>query len=139
MNKKFIEIFSGLNVAYGQFVPGEKNLQGKMGGVVNTIKCPQGLPKNVWPDHLSGAKSLGIIPIDENNECRWGCIDIDSYNGFDHLSLIKKIRKHGLPLIVCKSKSGGAHVFMFFTVPVKASLVQSTLSSYASFLGCAGT
>ena len=139
MNNKFIEIFSGLNVAYGQFVPGEKNLQGKMGGVVNTIKCPQGLPENVWPDHLSGAKSLGIIPIDENNECRWGCIDIDSYNGFDHLSLIKKIRKHGLPLIVCKSKSGGAHVFMFFTVPVKASLVQSTLSSYASFLGCAGT
>jgi hypothetical protein len=29
-------------------------------------------------------KSLGIIPINEDNECIWGCVDIDSYAGFDH-------------------------------------------------------
>jgi hypothetical protein len=28
---------------------------------------------------------------------------------------------------------------MFFTVPVKASLVQSRLKEFASFLGCAGS
>ena len=38
-----------------------------------------------------------------------------------------------------RSKSGGAHVFMFFTVPVKAGLVQSKLKEFASFLGCAGS
>jgi len=136
---KFIEIFKGLNVAYGKFVPGGKNEVGKVKGEANTIRCPGGIPEELWGQHLNGQKSLGIIPIDEKNKCRWGCIDIDSYNGFDHLELITKIRKHGLPLIVCRSKSGGAHVFMFFTVPVKASSVQSRLKDFASFLGCAGS
>ena len=139
MKDKFKEIFKGLNVAYGKFVPEGKNEVGKVKGEANTIRCPGGIPEELWGEHLNGTKSLGIIPIDENNQCRWGCIDIDNYNGFDHLELITKIRKHGLPLIVCKSKSGGAHVFMFFTVPVKASSVQSRLKDFASFLGCAGS
>ena len=139
MDEKFREIFRGLNVAYGKFIPEETSDSGKLQGKNKIIREPSGLPDHLWEDHLSGKTSLGIIPIDENNECRWGCIDIDKYNGFDHLQLIKKIRDKKLPLIVFKSKSGGAHVFMFFTVPVKASLVQSRLKEFASFLGCAGS
>tara|TARA_R100000781_G_scaffold3323_1_gene4781 strand:- start:72 stop:1610 length:1539 start_codon:yes stop_codon:yes gene_type:complete len=139
MIEKFIEIFSGLSIAYGKFIPEDKNDAGKLQGKNQIIREPNGLPEKLWEDHLNGVASLGIIPINENNECRWGCIDIDKYNGFNHLQLIKKIREHGLPLIVFKSKSGGAHVFMFFTVPVKASLVQSRLKEFASFLGCAGS
>ena len=139
MIEKFIEIFSGLSIAYGKFIPEDKNDAGKLQGKNQIIREPNGLPEKLWEDHLNGVASLGIIPINENNECRWGCIDIDKYNGFNHLQLIKKIREHGLPLIVFKSKSGGAHVFMFFTVPVKASLVQSRLKEFASFLGCASS
>ena len=139
MKEKFIEIFSGLNVAYGKFIPEDKNDAGKLQGKNQIIRQPDGLPEELWEDHLNGKVSLGIIPIDENNKCRWGCIDIDKYNGFDHLKLIKKIRDNNLPLIVFKSKSGGAHIFMFFTVPVKASLVQSRLKEFASFLGCASS
>ena len=139
MKQKFIEIFSGLNIAYGKFIPEDKNDAGKLQGKNQIIRQPEGLSEQLWTDHLNGTTSLGIIPIDENNECRWGCIDIDKYNGFDHLQLIKKIRENNLPLIVFRSKSGGAHVFMFFTVPVKASLVQSRLKEFASFLGCAGS
>tara|TARA_R100000655_G_scaffold20500_1_gene42262 strand:+ start:2400 stop:3938 length:1539 start_codon:yes stop_codon:yes gene_type:complete len=139
MEQKFIEIFSGLNIAYGKFIPEDKNDAGKLQGKNQIIRQPEGLSEQLWTDHLNGTTSLGIIPIDENNECRWGCIDIDKYNGFDHLQLIKKIRENNLPLIVFRSKSGGAHVFMFFTVPVKASLVQSRLKEFASFLGCAGS
>jgi hypothetical protein len=139
MKDKFIEIFSGLSIAYGKFIPEDKNDAGKLQGKNQIIREPGGLPEHLWEDHLSGKTSLGIIPIDENNSCRWGCIDIDIYNGFSHIDLIKKIRKHGLPLIVFRSKSGGAHVFMFFTVPVKAGLVQSKLKEFASFLGCAGS
>jgi hypothetical protein len=36
--------------------------------------------------------ALGIVPINEDNECKWGAIDIDTYP-FDHLKLIKKIRE----------------------------------------------
>ena len=139
MTENFIKIFKGLNVAYGKFIPEDKNDAGKVQGKNQIIREPNGIPNKLWEDHLSGKASLGIIPIDENNCCRWGCIDIDKYNVFDHLKLIKKIRKHGLPLIVFRSKSGGAHVFMFFTVPVKASLAQSRLKDFASFLGCASS
>ncbi len=137
--EKFKEIFKGLNIAYGKFIPSDTNDAGKLQGDNKIIRQPNGLPDKLWEDHLNGTNSLGIIPIDENNECRWGCIDIDKYNGFDHKKLIEKIRDKQLPLIVFKSKSGGAHVFMFFTVPVKASLVQSRLKEFASFLGCAGS
>ena len=37
--------------------------------------------------------SLGVIPINDDNKCKWGCIDIDSYAGFDHKKLIDKINK----------------------------------------------
>ncbi len=113
--EKFKEIFRGLNVAYGKFIPSDTNDAGKLQGDNKIIRQPDGLPDKLWEDHLNGTNSLGIIPIDENNECKQ------------------------LPLIVFKSKSGGAHVFMFFTVPVKASLVQSRLKGFASFLGCAGS
>ena len=74
--------------------------------------------------------TLGIIPITESNDCRWGCIDIDEYN-FDHTSLIKSIRDNKLPLIVCRSKSGGAHVFLLPKENIPASLMQSKLKSMA--------
>ena len=39
--------------------------------------------------------------------------DIDSYAGFDHKKLINKIKNLKLPLVVFRSKSGGAHLFYF--------------------------
>ena len=51
----------------------------------------------LWSDHLEGKQSLGIIPINEKNECVWGCVDIDSYAGFDHKKLIDKIKEAKLP------------------------------------------
>jgi len=141
MTEDFIKIFRGLNQAYGKFIPEDKNDAGKLQGKNQIIREPNGLPEKLWEDHLNGKTSLGIIPIDENNECRWGCIDIDRYNGFDHLKLINKIRdkKKPLPLIVFRSKSGGAHVFMFFRKPVKARQVQSRLKEFAAYLGCANS
>ena len=79
-----------------------------------------------------------IIPITENNDCRWGCIDIDEYN-FDHTSLIKSIRSNNFPLIVCRSKSIGAHVFLFTKENIPASLMQSKLKQFAKVLGYEGS
>ena len=96
-------------------------------------------PKNTGAKHLKGeGPALGIIPITENNDCRWGCIDIDEYN-FDHTSLIKSIRNNKLPLIVCRSKSGGAHVFLFTKENIPASLMQSKLKQMAIILGYEGS
>ena len=61
----------------------------------------------------------------EKNDCKWGCIDVDEYN-LDHKSLISNIRKLNLPLIVCRSKSGGAHVFLFAKEFISASNAEHT-------------
>ena len=72
---------------------------------------------------------LGLVPIRPGTlDCRWGCIDIDSYAGFDHKKLIDKIKSLSLPLLVFRSKSGGAHVFLFTKNNVTAKLMQYKLT-----------
>ena len=89
--------------------------------------------------HLKGLQSLGIIPINDNNECIWGCVDIDSYAGFDHKKLIEQIKELKLPLIVCRSKSGGAHVFLFTSEPVSAERMRDKLTEIKTALGYGGS
>ena len=84
---KFKNIFQGLDIAYGQYQPGERGENGKQKG--KAFICRGDVTDSLWSDHLEGkGPALGIIPITQANDCRWGCIDIDEYN-FDHLSLIK--------------------------------------------------
>ena len=86
--KEFIRIFSGLTRAYGQTQSRSKNESGKLEG--KSWIVPEQLTEDKWLNHLAGKEpSLGIIPINENNQCTWGAIDIDTYDGFDHKKLIK--------------------------------------------------
>jgi hypothetical protein len=87
---KFKNIFQGLEIAYGQYQPGERGENGKQQGKAFIVRGT--VTDELWDRHLRGeGAALGIIPITENNDCRWGCIDIDEYN-FDHTSLVKSIR-----------------------------------------------
>ena len=135
---KFKQIFSGLTIAYGQYQPGDRGENGiKQKGKAFIVRKP--VTDELWTNHLEGqGAALGIIPITENNDCRWGCIDIDEYN-FDHTSLVKNIRNLKLPLIVCRSKSGGAHVFLFTRENISATLMQNTLKKFAVVLGYEGS
>jgi len=134
---KFKSIFLGLEIAYGQYQPGERGENGKQKGKAFIVRGD--VTDDLWSNHLEGkGAALGIIPITKDNSCRWGCIDIDEYN-FDHLSLIKSIRKLNLPLIVCRSKSGGAHVFLFTKENIPASLMQSKLKQMSVILGYEGS
>ena len=134
---KFKSIFLGLEIAYGQYQPGERGDNGKQKGKAFIVRGQ--VTDELWSNHLAGkGPALGIIPITEDNSCRWGCIDIDEYN-FDHTSFIKSIRDHKLPLIVCRSKSGGAHVFLFTKENIPASLMQSKLKEMAIILGYEGS
>ena len=42
--------------------------------------------------HLEGGLGVGAIPINEENMCKFGALDIDTYP-IDHVSLDKKLRK----------------------------------------------
>ena len=133
---KFKNIFEGLKIAYGQYQKGERNGNGKQQGKAFIVR--KNVSDDLWENHLQGkGPALGIIPIREDNTCRWGCIDIDVYN-LDHGSLIQSIRNLSLPLIVCRSKSGGAHVFLFTKEFISAALMQQTLKRIAKVLGHEG-
>ena len=132
--KNFIDLFSGLQRAHGCTYVEKKNADGtKIKGKSFVKREP--VTEQLWTNHLNGIEpSLGIIPIDETNKCKWGCIDVDKYN-LDHRKIITLINNNNLPLTMCRSKSGGAHIFLFTTVPVDASLMRDKLSSISAFLG----
>ncbi len=137
-SEKFKNIFEGLKIAYGQYQKGERSENGsKQQGKAFIVR--KNVSDDLWEKHLQGeGPALGIIPIREDSTCRWGCVDIDSYN-LDHSSLIQSIRNFNLPLIVCRSKSGGAHVFLFTKEFISAALMQSTLKKIAKVLGYEGS
>jgi hypothetical protein len=137
MKEKFKNIFEGLKIAYGQYQKGDRDENGKQKGKAFIVRG--NVTDDLWEKHLNGeGPALGIIPITENNTCRWGCIDIDEYN-FDHRSLINNIRSLNLPLVVCRSKSGGAHVFLFTKDFIPASQMQGALKKMAITLGYEGS
>ena len=138
MIERFKNIFYGLDRAHGVTVVGESNGDGnKIKGKSFVKREP--IIDDLWKKHLDGADSLGVIPINDDNKCKWGCIDIDSYAEFDHKKLINKIKQFQLPLIVCRSKSGGAHVFLFTEDYVSAGLMQDKLNEIRSVLGYGGS
>jgi hypothetical protein len=133
---KFKSIFEGLKIAYGQYQKGERGENGKQKGKAFIVR--KQITDDLWKNHIEGkGPALGIIPITESNNCKWGCIDIDEYN-LNHHDLISRIRDFGFPLIVCRSKSGGAHVFLFTREFISAALMQQTLKRIAKVLGYEG-
>ena len=138
MIEKFKSIFAGLDRAYGVTIVEDTNGNGtKIKGKSFVKRQP--VTDSLWQKHLDGEENLGIIPINDDNQCRWGCIDIDSYAGFDHKKLIDKIRDMKLPLIVCRSKSGGAHIFLFTSDYVSAKLMRDKLVQIKAVLGYGGS
>jgi hypothetical protein len=135
--KKFASIFDGLKAAYGTYKVDNKKLNGKSTGKAGVIR--EARTQELWEGHLSGKGiSIGIIPINEDNHCKWGCVDVDVYN-LDHKALLARIRKLKLPLVVCRSKSGGAHVFLFTTEWIAAKEMQDVLRHIAAALGYGGS
>ena len=136
--ENFKNIFQGLERARGVTYVDKKGADGqKIKG--KSFVARESVTEELWSNHLQGKEpSLGIIPINDDNKCRWGCTDIDSYAGFDHKKLINKIKSLKLPLVVFRSKSGGAHVFLFTEVPVEAKIIRDKLLSISAILGYGG-
>lgn len=94
-----------------------------------------GATEPLFADHLRGyGPYLGVIPIMQDGLCWFGALDIDD-SGIDHKALAQKVHDLNLPLVVCRSKSGGAHLYIFFSEPVDAALVQQKLTEWCVALG----
>ena len=133
--EEFKLIFEGLDRAYGQHRSEGKRADGKQEGKSYIEK--KLITDELWEAHLAGkGPSLGIIPIRADNTSKWGCIDIDSYP-IDYNKIISSIRKLKLPIVPCRSKSGGLHLFLFFIKPIAAKLVREKLKEISANIGYA--
>lgn len=84
--------------------------------------------------HLAGRAGLGVTPIRDDGTCGFGAIDVDIYP-LDLKRLVSAVQNRGLPLVVCRTKSGGAHLYLFCHEGVTAKLVRERLSEWARSLG----
>ncbi|WAJ27044.1 AAA family ATPase [Antarcticirhabdus aurantiaca] len=89
---------------------------------------------SAWQRHLDGGDGLVVAPIRDDDTCIFGCLDVDSYD-VNHADLVAKIEHQKLPLVVCKSKSGGAHIYLFASEPVSARNMRAVLDNMRATLG----
>lgn len=131
---QFMQLFSGFEHMFGRYqLTGEVDERGKKSGYAETVKEP--IKVEDWYNHITGKMGVGIIPIKSDNTCRFGAIDIDVYEGLDLVSLNNNIIRNNLPVVLCRTKSGGAHIFLFCSEDVPAKLMRRKLREIASLLG----
>lgn len=139
---RFSILLKGYEKAHGRhFLDKEADEQGKLQGRAKTIVGPCSLTG--YKDHLEGAEgSYGIIPLLENNKCWFGVIDIDIKGQVklkeSHEALLAKIIQHKLPLVMCRSKSNGVHLYLFGKEELNSRMLQSRLAEFAAILGYGG-
>ena len=135
MVENFIKIFEGYNLARGTFTRDKSKLPGKAEG--KSLVHREEVTKPMWGNHLKGIEpSLGIMPVNENSEAQWGCIDVDDFN-LDYEGILQNIRKLELPLIMVRSKSGCAHIFLFIKKFIPAEEIKFVMNAFAAQLGIA--
>ena len=134
----FKTLFAGYSQAHGVFEMKSSDPEtGKIKGSARTVSGSA--PIQAWEEHLAGGpRGLGAIPLlDDGASVKWGAIDID-VNDIDHFSLEAKVNELGLPLFICRSKSGGAHCFLFLKRPCSAKGAVDALTNWSAALGYPG-
>lgn len=125
--QRFLEAFAGSEEGHGQttVTSARRTKDGKAEAKSFVVRGP--LTEGIIASHLGGKQGIGAIPITRENRAKFGAIDIDQYD-LDHAGLIAKVRKYRLPVIPCRSKSGGAHLFVFLSDWVEARLLRDRKS-----------
>ena len=136
---RFMKLFQGYQQAHGQYRVQKREADGKMSGRAVTVS--EAATKEHFESHLKGGDYiLGIIMLKDDNSCNFGVIDIDIRGEVklkDTLDeLEKKIRD--TPLVMCRSKSGGAHLYLFCEPAIAAIDMVSKLNEFAAGLGYGG-
>jgi hypothetical protein len=137
MVRRFASLFSGYQKAYGTYQIRGSAPDGKAIGKAQTLRGEA--TDKIYRAHLEGAgQGLGIIMLREDNSVYFGAIDYD-VKTMDHVKAEAKIRALGLPLVLCRSKSGGGHFYCFVKEPVPAALMRARLEEWTALLGMADT
>jgi len=132
--ERFMRLFQGNPRSHGIYDPDREE-----GDKMYSVKKPAS--ENSYRQHIKGTRGLGLVPILDDNTCLWAAIDIDAHGEEESINLYeieKEIRAADMPLTVCRSKSGGAHLYLFCAEPVTCSLARSVMNKWAAQLGYGG-
>lgn len=135
---QFAARFAGLTRAKGRYVlasdPSQVVVGEKAKGKATTLS--ELVTTEDYAKHLCGEVGLGIVPVRDDGSCVFGAIDIDQYVGIDHAGLATRALALALPVVVCRSKSGGAHVYAFAAEPgLPATQMIEYLKSVRTLMG----
>jgi hypothetical protein len=98
--------------------------------------------KELYREHLNGGDGLAISPLMDTvndkgvvvtNVCFHAAIDIDVKADFTHL--IKRLYTVGFKFVATLSKSGGLHIYFFFSSAEQGSTVIKVLSKLVEVCG----
>ncbi|MCV0396763.1 MAG: hypothetical protein K5872_20905 [Rhizobiaceae bacterium] len=135
----FLALFAGgedrhgtYDVARLRLVGGKMEMKDERGNGARTLEGPP--TEELWRQHLAGERPLGVIPLREDGMCRWGVIDSDDYT-LTLADILAAAKKERLPLLVCRSKSGGAHLFLFCADWVPQASMARALAAMRTRLG----
>lgn len=131
--RRFAALFAGYQRAYGTFALYGTAARGKRKGKATTVHQPA-VPL-IFERHLMGdGPGIGIIPLRDDDTVCFGALDVDDQH-VDHAQLAAAVQELGLPLVVCRSKSGGAHLYVFFARPIPAWDARDRLQGWSAQLG----
>lgn len=135
--ERFASLFAGYSLAYGTYAIRGSGPDGKATGKAQTLR---GSPTvELYRNHLDGkGAGLGVIMLREDNTVFFGAIDYD-VKTMDHVKAEAKIRALNLPLVLCRSKSGGGHFYCFTSEPVPAYMMRDRLDEWKALLGMAAS
>ena len=92
--------------------------------------------------HLAGGLGIGICPLLSDSTCNFAAIDIDTQNDdaeVDFADIARRIDTASLPVVMCRTRSGGAHLYLFLKRPTPAKLVRELIIKWADQLDIDGT
>lgn len=131
--ERFFSLYGGLDRARGKNKTTSKvGKNGKRESSNQTLR--ELYDVKCWEKHLNGEEGLGVIPITDNATCNWGAIDVDIYP-LDLADLETKVTELGLPFVVLRTKSGGAHLTAFFKEFQPCSEVRAKMAEASFALG----
>jgi hypothetical protein len=128
--EKFMALFRGNERSFGVFNP---NARTKM----TTVKALY--TEEHVRSHLEGELGIGMVPILDDDTCWWAALDIDVHGPnkaqVDLIQIEQKVVRAELPLTVCRSKSGGAHCYVFFKEATPVVAARAMLTRWAGVIG----
>lgn len=136
--RQFHELFAARDDVYGTYRVSKAQKTTQKGqkrlGQAKTVTDTK-LTKAIYDKHIKGEQSLGLVPIRLDGTVSWFAIDVDNYADERlHEKLAEKIDHLNLPLLVFKTKSGGAHLFCFLVEPMQAADAREYAEKFVAAL-----